>query len=258
MKRIRISFVSTNDSKKSRIGVRKVGRVCAGLVAGVVLLFTEGANAYSQYSENDDATLCGFCHGDFRSGPYISLSDGQSWGDSLHEIHRNVMLDGDCNTCHWFSSKFPVFIGASVGGTGLDPISCAGCHGRAEDAIVGGTGSEGYGAGLRQHHWLAGETICLDCHDDADPAAFDPVGEDVFPPYYSDNDPNHPLIPGDPCNLADDGFPEDYAGTTLGLDNDGDDLYDEADVIDCPEPGGSLMLSAGLGFLLLIGRRRMR
>jgi hypothetical protein len=264
MESIRISFISTTAWDESQIDLRKLGRACVGVLAGVlaavVLLFAEGANAYEQYSENDDATLCGFCHGDFRSSPYTSLSDGQSWADGLHDTHRNVMLTNgsvaDCSTCHYFGSKFPVLIGLSAGGNGLDPISCAGCHGRSEDGT--GTGSEGYGAGLRQHHWVAGETICLDCHDDSDPGAYEPVGEDIFPPYYSASDPNHPLIPGDPCNLQADGFLEDYAATTLGLDNDGDDLYDEADVIDCPEPSGSLMLSTGIGFLLLIGRRRAR
>jgi hypothetical protein len=93
---------------------------------------------------------------------------------------------------------------------------------------------------------------------DADPAEFTPAGEDILPPYYSDSDPIHPFIPADPCNLESDGFLEDYAATTIGLDNDGDDFYDAADVIDCPEPAGSLMLGAGFGFLLFIGRRRMR
>jgi hypothetical protein len=257
MKRIRFSFISAKHSKASRLDGKKFGCVLVGLMAGVVLLFAEGANAYTQYSEDDDATLCGACHGDFRSSSYTSLSDGESWANGLHNTHRSVMLAGDCDTCHG-SSNFPVLIGSSSGGDGLDPIGCAGCHGRAEDAIVGGAGSEGYGAGLRQHHWRAGETICLDCHDDSDPAEYDPVGEDIFPPYYSNGDPNHLLIPGDPCNLQADGYPEDYAASTLGLDNDGDDLYDAADIIDCPEPGGSLMLGAGIGFLLLVGRRRAR
>jgi hypothetical protein len=260
MARIRISLSSTKTWEKSRIDVRKLGRarvrVVAGVLAGVVSLFAQGATAYEQYSVNDDATLCGACHGDFRSEPYISLTDGQSWGGALHDVHRYDMLSGDCDVCHLSGDRFPVLLGSSVGGTGLDPISCSGCHGRAEDGT--GSGSEGYAAGLRQHHWVAGVTTCVDCHVDADPGEFSPAGEDILPPYYSDTDPVHPLIPGDPCNLAVDGFPEDYAATTLGLDNDGDDLYDEADTIACPEPGTSLMLSAGIGFLLLIGRRRMR
>jgi hypothetical protein len=103
---------------------------------------------------------------------------------------------------------------------------------------------------------VAGVVTCLGCHADADPAAFTPVDEDVLPPYYSNSDASHPAIPGDPCNLDADGFPEDYAATTLGLDNDGDDLYDEADLIPCPEPGSKMMLASGFGLLLLLGRRR--
>jgi hypothetical protein len=103
---------------------------------------------------------------------------------------------------------------------------------------------------------VAGVTTCLGCHADADPAAFTPVDEDVPPPYYSNSDPSHPSIPGDPCNLDADGFPEDYAASALGLDNDGDDLYDEEDLIPCPEPGSTMMLASGFGLLLLLGRRR--
>ena len=49
-----------------------------------------------------------------------------------------------------------------------------------------------------------------------------------------------------------------FSAGLLGLDNDGDDLYDEADLIDCPEPGETLMLGVGIGFLLLAGRWRAR
>jgi len=63
-------------------------------------------------------------------------------------------------------------------------------------------------------------------------------------------------MPSDPCNPAADGYPENFAGTTLGLDNDGNDLYDEADTIPCPEPGQLAMLLPGIGMLLLIERRR--
>jgi cysteine-rich repeat protein len=190
------------------------------------------ADAFEQYSIDGNSGNCADCHGDFRSSPYTSLADGQSWGDDLHDVHRSVMLNSDCNTCHLSGPRFPVLLGSSLGGALLDPISCSGCHGRAEDGM--GTGSEGYGAGLRQHHWRAGETSCLDCHVDADPGGFTPVGEDILPPYYSNSDPIHPLIPSDPCNPEADGFPEDYAATTLGLDNDGDSLWDTDDP-DCQQ-----------------------
>jgi len=66
----------------------------------------------------------------------------------------------------------------------------------------------------------------------------------------------------DPCNA--DGT-EDWGGLFgeptspgdgVGLDNDGDLLYDADDVIDCPEPGQALMLGVGVGLLLLAGRWR--
>ena len=227
------------------------------LIAGCALLLAGSTAAYPQYSVNGDATNCRGCHGDFRSSPYTSLTDGESWGDDLHDVHRNVMLDKDCDTCHSSGpGKFPVLIGNSAGGVGLDPIGCSGCHGRAEDGIDPGNSSVGFGAGLRQHHWRADVTDCRTCHLDADPELFTPVEEDFLPPYYADSDPDHPLIPSDPCNLLADSHPEDYAASTLGLDNDGDDLYDEADVIACPEPGKTLMLASGLGFVFALARRR--
>jgi hypothetical protein len=225
---------------------------------GALVIAAGEARAYLQYSADKDDTNCRACHGDFVGPAYISLSDGQPWGDiggdDLHNVHRYDMLGGDCLTCHSSGPRFPVILGSSAGGDGLDPISCAGCHGRAEDGT--GAGSVGFSAGLRQHHWNAGTTVCLNCHADADPEAFIPVEEDFPPPYFSDSDLDHPTIPSDPCNLAVDGFLEDYAGTTLGLDNDGDDLYDEDDVIPCPEPTQVAQLLAGISLLLLFAWRR--
>jgi len=116
----------------------------------------------------------------------------------------------------------------SAGGDGLEPISCMGCHGRAEDV----TPVSNYGAGLRQHHFNAGETVCLDCHDDADPRNYTPVGEDVLPPYYYLPLGTHVNKPTDPCNPNGE---EDYEGSLNGLDNDGDLAYDTADA-DCSPP----------------------
>jgi hypothetical protein len=248
-----------NARRGLRLDSGALRRVSASLgllaLSGLVLsMLASGASAFPQYSVNRDATNCRECHGDFRASPYISRADGQSWGSNLHDVHRLTMLGGDCDTCHTAGGRFPVRLDSSAGGTGLDPISCAGCHGRAEDGT--GVGAEGYGAGLRQHHWIAGVTTCVDCHADADPVAFTPADEDVLPPYYSNSDAAHPDMPGDPCNIGTDGFLEDYAATTLGLDNDGDDLYDEADLIPCPEPGSKMMLASGLGLLLLFGRTR--
>ncbi len=186
--------------------------------------------AYDQWSTNGGATNCGTCHGDFRSNSYTSTVDGLSWGN-LHNIHRSDMLSGDCDTCHNSADDFPVFLDSSAGGDGLAAISCAGCHGRAEDNTaanpeVGTGGRSGYGAGLRQHHFRTGVTVCTDCHLDADPANYTTVHESVLPPYYANPGIGHPAMPNDPCN---DNGSEDFAGATIGLDNDGDDTYDMVD-----------------------------
>lgn len=206
-----------------------------GLAVFVTLVtFVGTSQAYDAWSQGNDTGNCATCHGDFRGNPYTSDSDGQTWSSSLHNVHRFDILNSDCNTCHGVSN-FPVLIGESVGGTGLAAYGCAGCHGRAEDGTNPPT-TEGFGAGLRQHHWnrdAAHPTldlrVCLDCHADSDPAAYTPVGENVIPPYYSTMDTAHPAMPSDPCSPAAAGFPENFEGTTVGLDNDGDTAYDEAD-----------------------------
>lgn len=195
------------------------------LAAMTLLALLPGAAlAYSQWSINDDATNCGQCHGDFRSNTYISPGDGQLWGN-LHNIHRTTMLNSDCATCHGAGDRFPVLLNESEGGDGFDPISCMGCHG-----MDPGTPDAHWGAGLRAHHLNAGVPAdqngdtCLDCHP-SDPV---PRRENVSPSYYFTPDAAHPNKPTDPCNPSPD-LPEDFAGLTLGLDNDGDLLYDEAD-----------------------------
>jgi hypothetical protein len=263
------------------------------MAVGLIVFVAGAASAYDQYSVNKDATNCAACHGDYRASPYTSLTDGMEWPADLMDVHSSTMLSGDCSTCHGSGPRFPVALNTSAGGLGLDPISCVGCHGRAEDRgvnpddCVGAqnpappgcvanpslcpapTANEvcGDGAGLRQHHYVANQIVstpggdvstrvCAECHADSDPSAFTAVTEDIFPPYYSNNDAIHPNIPSDPCNPEADGFPEDYAGTTAGLDNDGDGLYDELDPTACPEPSATTLLASGLGLLLVLARRR--
>jgi cysteine-rich repeat protein len=193
-----------------------------------LVVYAPTASAYEQYSQNKDATNCRGCHGDFRASPYVSLADGVSWGDDAHDIHRRDMLGSDCDTCHGNGPFFPVLMGSSAGGTGFPAIGCVGCHGR--DADTGNDGiSPGYGAGLRQHHTNAGVTDCADCHSDAVLTNYTPVGEDVLPDYYfmpTPPDLDHPDKPTDSCSPNGE---EDYAGSLLGLDNDGNGLYDGND-----------------------------
>jgi hypothetical protein len=212
-------------------------------VALISFIPAEMSFAYDRWSQNDDATYCGSCHGDFRSNIYLSPSDGMNWGN-LHNLHRQTMVSGDCDVCHG-SSTFPVMMASSSGGDGMAAIGCMGCHGREEDTGINNPeGSNGYGAGLRQHHYNSGETICANCHLDADPANYSPVGEDVLPTYYANPGLNHPNIPVGSCN--DDGS-EHFAGATVGQDNDGDGVYDGDDG-DCTATAvpGSLLTSVSV------------
>ncbi len=207
--------------------MRKGGLFSVSVTAAMVAatLLAPRLDAYETYSEDGlPGTNCSLCHGDFDSGVYTSQADGQSWGSDLMSVH-NEMLSSDCLACHTsMGSLSPVLLDSSGGGSGLEPISCMGCHGRNEDR-GGDSESEGRGAGLRQHHWRSGVKTCASCHSDADPAAFAPVGEEVSPSYYFTPDAAHPNKPTDPCS----GAGEDRAGGPSGLDNDGDLLYDEAD-----------------------------
>jgi len=192
----------------------------------VAILPPTDVSAYTQYSISGNLTNCASCHGDYRDSNYTSRTDLQNWGN-LHNLHRSTILSGDCNTCHLADDEFPVLIDESVGGSGLDPISCMGCHGRAEDNNPENPSfPNGLGAGLRQHHTNAGITDCLECHADANPANYTPVGENVLPPYFANPGTGHPNIPSQSCN--DDGS-ENFAGAPEGLDNDGDLFYDGDD-----------------------------
>ena len=213
-----------------RAPITRSQMVACLFVAASLCVWSQSGQAFPEYSQNGgDATNCGQCHGDFRAAAYISDTDGMNWGN-LHNLHRTSMLNGDCDACHIGGSRFPVMLSTSTGGDGLDPISCAGCHGRAEDNTLANpevvAGRAGFGAGLRQHHFNAGETSCLACHLDADPANYTPVNESVPPPYYANPGTNHPAMPTDSCNPA---GREDFAGIAEGLDNNGDDLYDMND-----------------------------
>jgi hypothetical protein len=215
----------------------KMRRLSVALVFALLCAWGPAAHAYNTYSQDRDATNCRSCHGNFSTDPYTSLSDGTTWSGSAHDIHRNTMLNSDCETCHMASFVFfPVEIGSSAGGDGLDPISCLGCHGRSE-------GGSATGTGLRQHHFRAAGISCAPCHSDFDPASTTPVPESTLPPYYADPGNNHPAMPTDPCSPAPD-LVENFDGSPIGLDNDGDTVYDEADS-DCAFECGNGVVEPG-------------
>lgn len=185
--------------------------------------------AYEQYSVDRTTGNCATCHGDFRASGYVSRSDQVAWGTSLHNAHRQTMLNADCNVCHVGADRFPVLLDQSNGGIGFSPISCIGCHGRAEP----GAGGAVKGSGLRQHHDRNGVQVCRNCHTDANPATFSTIGERTAPPYYFTPDAAHPDKPTDPCN---GNGSEGRVAPPLGLDNDGDNIYDGTDP-DCSPAG---------------------
>lgn len=218
-------FTRNSSGKAAARGALGPPGVLLAAVLGLAALFSWApeAGAYMQWSVDRVGGNCANCHDDFRlGGNYISRKDGTAWGLDLHDGHRNIMLSGDCNTCHLPSGRFPVILDSSAGGTGFEPIACLGCHGRNED--IGGDGlSQGRGRGLRQHHQNAGVTLCSGCHSDS--AGPPGVGEDAPPPYYFAPDTAHPNKPTDACN---GNGSESVFGPT-GLDNDGDIVEDAAD-----------------------------
>ncbi len=129
----------------------------------------------------------------------------------------------DCLMCHTSVGDNPfTYTSASDGFGGSPGFGCAGCHGRDYG------GDHPQGVGLRAHHLAAGVLACLSCHTD-DPA---PLPENILPPYYGSFETNA----FDSCNPL---FPPDTWGESfsldndLGLDNDGDGLYDNVEDPDC-------------------------
>ncbi len=217
--------------------------------ATVLFVLPPQAFAFPQYSVDRVSGNCADCHDNFLLGSnYISRVDGTAWNVDLHDGHRTLMLSGDCNACHSRAARFPVILNYSEGGAGFQPIGCMGCHGRSEDA--GGDGlSPGWGRGLRQHHQNTGVTSCAGCHSDATGPAG--VAENIPPPYYFTPDANHPDKPTSACDF--DGSESPFG--TVGLDNDGDGLYDNADP-DCAIIPNIAVDPLALDFdLVLIGNR---
>lgn len=227
-------------------------------VFGLVLVAFSSAQAYQRYkadpSQDPPASgNCSTCHGNFTDA--TSPKGTVFPSDNKHVMHNgSQLMNTECNLCHTSGDNRNPFIGSSDGTNDNTGRGCVGCHGREEDAGNDFT-SPGRGAGLRQHHFVAGTELCAGCHTDANPASYTPVGEDVMPQYYGTVDTNA----DDPCNpLAQADVNENWSDDTdyIGLDNDGDDLYDTDDVIDCPEPGAMLLTAVGAMVLGGLSRRR--
>lgn len=206
--------------------MRRVATQRVSFVALLILvIWAVRSQAYQTYSENKDATNCRACHGDFKNNAnYISLHNGTPWNTDLMSGHEN-MVSFECLACHQSVSSLydPVSIDTSAGAGGLSPKGCVGCHGREQDAGHDSV-SGGRGAGLRQQHFRAAVTVCAaaGCHTDANPANYVPVGENIAPANYFTPDTAHPNKPTDPCNA--NGSESKFG--PVGLDNDGNGLYD--------------------------------
>ncbi len=112
-----------------------------------------------------------------------------------------------CNLCHSGTSRTPVYTYKSNGTANNQGLGCSGCH---------------VGSGLREHHFNNGVTECYDCHNYEVPPP-----ENVKPPYYGTPDTKCDN-PGNPVRVANTN--ENWSiGDFLGLDNDGNNLYDVAD-----------------------------
>ncbi len=199
--------------------VRRIG--CVVLAAsGLVLVFVAQALSFDRYNSG-----CQTCHGEFTDGTSPKGTIFPS--DSKHQMHRaSSSMDTACNLCHTSDDGRNPYIGSSDGTSSNPGVGCTGCHGRDYGGSIGNSG-----VGLRAHHAASGVALCGACHT-GDPA---PLPENVMPTYFGTVDTHV----DDPCNASPDYLENWSIGDTEGLDNDGDDLYDEADS-DCGVPLGDM------------------
>ena len=190
--------------------------------------FTLIASSFQKaYAYDSFGGGCKSCHGKFTD----TTSPRGTLTTNKHDMHRNLMLtdvsasNDRCYVCH-VSIGDGTKMKSSKGNSSLPGFGCLGCHGND----YGGTNK---GAGLRKHHAANGITSCAGCHA-GDPT---PVAESVNPPYYGKAGVNIT----DALNR--DGS-EDFTGDGIGLDNDGNNLYDTADPaafsVTKPLKGGSV------------------
>ncbi|MEI8140718.1 MAG: hypothetical protein WCI03_12740 [bacterium] len=171
----------------------------------IIVMGARAGWAYDSYSGGAEGG-CIDCHGDFRGS--TSLKGTIFPSSQNHEMHRGASnMATACNLCHSGSSRTPVYTYTSNGTVNNPGLGCSGCH---------------VGAGLRRHHANNGVTLCYDCHTDGAPPA-----ESVKPPYYNTVD-TKAKNPGNTVLAANTN--ENWSvGDFLGLDNDGNNLYDLAD-----------------------------
>ncbi len=196
--------------------MKKISIISLCIMALVAFaMWAPSADAFMFYSDNSGAVgsaNCSACHTGFRSNNnYVSQAEGVAWGSSLHDAHLSgTTIGSSCNNCHGGTGSVQRGVNLSSSGNaadGVNALACSGCH---------------QGPGLREHHRSAGAHSCSGCH----PASEDGGTEDTMPPWYGSVTNNITGTNLDPCNANGE---EDFAGDTIGLDNDGDNAYDTAD-----------------------------
>ncbi len=207
------SFRSAGTQRSIRTGVLSL------VIALIALLsWAPEASAYESYHDPnlDDQGYCSACHPGFTGGR----------SDVTHALHTGGTdpVTTTCDLCHTGSGRDNPLTMWSTGNN----LGCVGCHGRDYGetiqanyrtfTIAGLPKSSGYG--LRRHHANAGIGVCADCHADVTP-----LPENVSPEYYARTDVSLGGAPVDPCSNEDTANDAD----ALGLDNDGDLLYEGAD-----------------------------
>jgi hypothetical protein len=196
----RVSLVAAGDS---------LFAVSATLILAVSQLASQ---AYPRY--RDPVTgggNCSGCHGAFTDS--TSPKGTVFPSSSKHEMHRaGTSMATACNLCHSTTDNRNPFTYTSTGTASNQGLGCSGCH---------------VGAGLRAHHVANGVNVCLDCHL---PEVSAP--ENVKPPYYGtiDTRVDHPENLVRVANTNENWSVGDF----LGLDNDGNNLYDAADFACAP------------------------
>jgi hypothetical protein len=181
------------------------------LMIGASLLALAAAcntsQAYLRYNSG-----CQNCHGAFfdSTSPQGTVFPS----DDKHEMHRNSNnMYTRCNLCHSSGDNDNPYIGSSNGIGGVGTLGCSGCH---------------VGSGLRKHHAANGITACYSggagCHGTGPETA---PAENVSPPDYGTayTKANNPGNTAPVTNTNENWSMGDF----IGLDNDGNNLYDLAD-----------------------------
>lgn len=187
--------VSTEVGLMSRKGIFFAAAAAVCLLAGP-------AAGYERYGDG-----CDTCHGSFTGS--TSPKGSVFPNSSNHDMHAgNSNMNTECDLCHTVGDNRNPKIGESNGTASNPGLGCTGCH---------------VSPGLRARHALQGINSCGLCHA-GDPA---PAAESVPPPYYGTVD----TAADNSCNAeALSKTNENWTvGDLVGLDNDGDGLFDASD-----------------------------